>query len=272
MKILPSNGTIRGAYSINPEALSDFIEKEANTVLEQMNIESDTLKDFINWTKKSIKIYGDSIAFDVMITGGPFMSGSMIGKIKDAKTALNFLESMKEDYEESGLSELYEAMGQSMTFEFNKNVREYNGVAIHEMNTEMEMTYLPEVRAEKMRELMGEMKYEIAILDNLIIYTMKPQLIEEIIDAVKKVSKQIKEGKLNIDQINKETFGENMYMNKDVELVIRTSGEKRTSDFLPWQSHYAEWIFLDKYWPEFEKEDFVNCIKEYNSRQRRFGK
>ncbi len=95
---------------------------------------------------------------------------------------------------------------------------------------------------------------------------------EEIIDAVKKVSKQIKEGKLNIDQINKETFGENMYMNKDVELVIRTSGEKRTSDFLPWQSHYAEWIFLDKYWPEFEKEDFVNCIKEYNSRQRRFGK
>ncbi len=95
---------------------------------------------------------------------------------------------------------------------------------------------------------------------------------EEIIDAVKKISEQVKQGKLNIDQINKETFGSNMYMNDDVELIIRTSGEKRTSDFLPWQGHYAEWIFLDKYWPEFEKEDFVNCIEEYNSRQRRFGK
>lgn len=95
---------------------------------------------------------------------------------------------------------------------------------------------------------------------------------EEIIDAVKKISQQVKEGKLDIDQINKETFGKNLYMDDDVELIIRTSGEKRTSDFLPWQGHYAEWIFLDKFWPEFEKEDFVNCIKEYNSRQRRFGK
>lgn len=95
---------------------------------------------------------------------------------------------------------------------------------------------------------------------------------EEIIDATKKIAEQVKQGKLDINKINKETFGKNTYMDSDVELIIRTSGEKRTSDFLPWQGHYAEWIFLDKFWPEFEKEDFENCIKEYSQRQRRFGK
>lgn len=95
---------------------------------------------------------------------------------------------------------------------------------------------------------------------------------QEIIDAVRKISMQVKQGKLDIEKINEEMFGNNLYMNSDVDLIIRTSGEKRTSDFLPWQGNYAEWIFLDKYWPEFEKKDLIQCIEEFNLRQRRFGK
>jgi len=95
---------------------------------------------------------------------------------------------------------------------------------------------------------------------------------EEIIDATIKIAEQVKEGKLDINQINLETFGENLYMNDDVDMIIRTSGEHRTSDFLPFQGNYAEWFFIEKHWPEFEKEDFVQLIHEFSNRQRRFGK
>lgn len=95
---------------------------------------------------------------------------------------------------------------------------------------------------------------------------------EEVIDAVKKLADELKNGKVNVEEINEEVFAKNLYMDSSPELIIRTGGEKRTSNFLIWQSHYSEWIFLEKLWPEFEKEDFIACIEDYNNRQRRFGK
>lgn len=94
----------------------------------------------------------------------------------------------------------------------------------------------------------------------------------EIIDATKKIAEQVKKGKLNINDINEEMFSENLYLNDEPDLIIRTS-ESRLSGFLLWQGSYAEIIFLpNKLWPEFEKEDFIACIEEYKNRQRRFGK
>lgn len=94
----------------------------------------------------------------------------------------------------------------------------------------------------------------------------------EVIDATKRVAEQIRSGKLNIDNINEESFGKNLYMKDEPDLIIRTGGEHRTSNFLIWQSHYSEWFFLEKMWPEFEKEDLISVIKEYKKRERRFGK
>ena len=94
---------------------------------------------------------------------------------------------------------------------------------------------------------------------------------DEIVDATKKIAEQVKEGKLNIDQINKEIFANALYIKSEPDIVIRTGGEKRTSNFLPFQTAYSEWIYLEKMWPEFEKEDFEKCIEEYQQRQRRFG-
>jgi tritrans,polycis-undecaprenyl-diphosphate synthase [geranylgeranyl-diphosphate specific] len=88
---------------------------------------------------------------------------------------------------------------------------------------------------------------------------------QEIIEAVKNL---VKSGK----EINEATFQENLWLSDDIDLIIRTGGEKRTSNFLPWQSTYAEWIFLDKLWPEFTKQDLLACIEEFKSRKRRFGK
>ena len=94
----------------------------------------------------------------------------------------------------------------------------------------------------------------------------------EIIDATKKISKQIKEGKIDINSINEEVFRKNLYLESEPDLIIRTS-QSRLSGFLLWQSSYAEIIFLPNVlWPEFNKEHLISCLKEYETRQRKFGK
>ncbi len=95
---------------------------------------------------------------------------------------------------------------------------------------------------------------------------------EEVMDAVKKIAEQIKNNKLDIEQINEETFSKNLYFNDEPDLIIRTGGEKRTSNFLIWQSHYSEWFFVEKLWPEFEKQDLIQVLEEYKKRERRFGR
>jgi len=95
---------------------------------------------------------------------------------------------------------------------------------------------------------------------------------EEILDAVKKIIPQIKKGIITGDNLSDKMFSKFLYLEDEPDLIIRTGGEKRTSNFLLWQSFYSEWIFLDKFWPEFEKDDFLNCIIEYSNRERRIGK
>lgn len=94
---------------------------------------------------------------------------------------------------------------------------------------------------------------------------------QEVIDATQRIAKQVKEGKLEINKINEAIFSENLDQASEPELIIRTGGEKRTSNFLNFQSAYSEWIFLDKYWPEFEKEDLILAINEFSNRKIRRG-
>jgi undecaprenyl diphosphate synthase len=61
-------------------------------------------------------------------------------------------------------------------------------------------------------------------------------------------------------------------LSSEPDLIIRTGGEKRISNFLPFQGAYSEWFFLDKMWPEFEKEDLIECLEEFGKRKRNFGK
>ena len=95
---------------------------------------------------------------------------------------------------------------------------------------------------------------------------------QELIEAVKKILKnKINNKDFDVNDIDNKLIEENLYMKSEPDLIIRTGGEKRTSNFLPWQSSYSEWIFLDKMWPEFDKEDLVECIEEYKKRKRNFG-
>lgn len=96
----------------------------------------------------------------------------------------------------------------------------------------------------------------------------------EILNAVKEISKKVKDGDVDINDIDEKLFEDHLYT-KDfppVDLLIRTSGEVRISNFLLWQIAYAELQFLDTLWPDFTKEDFFQCIVNYQSKERRFGK
>ena len=97
---------------------------------------------------------------------------------------------------------------------------------------------------------------------------------KEILKAVKEISEEVKDGKLNVDDIDEKCFENHLYT-KDfpqVDLMIRTSGEVRISNFLLWQIAYAELQFLDVLWPDFTKETFFQCILDYQNKERRYGK
>ncbi len=99
---------------------------------------------------------------------------------------------------------------------------------------------------------------------------------DELVDAVKKIGGKIKKGILDINDINKKEIESNLYTShlpqSSPDMILRTSGEKRLSGFLMWQSVYSELVFLDIFWPEFRKIDLMRAIRTYQKRKRRLGK
>ena len=97
---------------------------------------------------------------------------------------------------------------------------------------------------------------------------------EEIVNAIKNISKKVVNKEINIEEINENTINNHLYTFNlpDVDLMIRTSGEQRISNFLLWQMAYAELYFTDVLWPDFRQEHFYDAIIEYQNRERRFGK
>ncbi|MCX8142924.1 MAG: isoprenyl transferase [Bacteroidia bacterium] len=96
----------------------------------------------------------------------------------------------------------------------------------------------------------------------------------EIVNACKSIAQKVKEGRLTIEDINEEIFQQHLATSQmpDPELIIRTSGELRMSNFLLWQAAYAELYFTPLYWPDFTKEEFYKAIIDFQKRERRFGK
>jgi undecaprenyl diphosphate synthase len=96
----------------------------------------------------------------------------------------------------------------------------------------------------------------------------------DITQAVKEIAKKVKENEINVEDITPKVISEHLYT-KDIpnpDIVVRTSGEYRISDFLSWQIAYSELYFLEKYWPDFNENDLEDVILEYSKRSRRFGK
>lgn len=132
---------------------------------------------------------------------------------------------------------------------------------------------LPESLRDTLVQLENETQsYDGHFLNVAIAYTGRA----EIIDATKKIVEDFGQGQFSLKQIDEDLFHKYLYTahlpNPNPDLVIRTSGEERLSGFLLWQSAYSELVFVDVYWPEFRRIDFLRAIRLYQMRHRRFGR
>ena len=96
---------------------------------------------------------------------------------------------------------------------------------------------------------------------------------QDIVDLTKEISLRVQQGKIQLSDINEDLINEySCSPVSDIDLLIRTGGDKRISNFLLYQVAYSEILFVDKYWPDFSKEDFIKCIENFKKVSRRFGK
>jgi tritrans,polycis-undecaprenyl-diphosphate synthase [geranylgeranyl-diphosphate specific] len=121
-----------------------------------------------------------------------------------------------------------------------------------------------------LRKVMGRImkkteKYNKRVFNLMVAYGGKFELTE----AVKRIAKKALE--TGVVTITEKTIKDNLLIKDDIDLLIRTGGEKRISNFMPWQIAYAELIILRKLWPDITKKDLIHCIEKYTQRQRRFG-
>jgi undecaprenyl diphosphate synthase len=130
---------------------------------------------------------------------------------------------------------------------------------------------LPESNRKALQEVMEATKHNTRMTLTLALsYGSK----EELTEAVRQIAEDYKAGKIGLEEINETAIAERLYTNTmpDPELMIRTSGEHRISNFLLWQAAYTELYFTEKFWPEFERNDLFEAIYNFQQRERRFGK
>ena len=129
---------------------------------------------------------------------------------------------------------------------------------------------LPESVQDKLKRVMDRTKDNTALVLNLALnYGAKI----EIVDAVRAIVKDCVSGRIKLEEIGEKSFSDYLYTSglPDPDLLIRTSGEMRLSNFLLWQIAYSELYISKKLWPDFKKNDFLKAVNEYDKRQRRYG-
>ena len=143
-----------------------------------------------------------------------------------------------------------------------------NGI---KLNVIGEIETLKDKAKTKLKSIISETKSNKKLNLNLAIsYGSK----QEIVNAIREVSNKVKNNIISSKNIDENIINEHLYTRNlpNVDLLIRTGGEKRVSNFLLWQIAYAEMYFTDLLWPDFKKEDFIDALDDYQKRERRFGK
>jgi len=156
-------------------------------------------------------------------------------------------------------------------------VKLYNDPRIHKNRMKVKAIGSVELLPEFLREILTKLEeatkeYDNHYLNIAIAYGGQ----NELVDAIKKIGSRIKDGSLDVNQIDKDVIESSLYTShlpqSSPDMILRTSGEKRLSGFLLWQSAYSELVFMDIYWPEFRKIDLMRAIRTFQKRGRRLGK
>jgi len=153
----------------------------------------------------------------------------------------------------------------------------YSDSRIHERHMKVKGIGNIEVLPPSLRDILSKLEktteeYDSMFLNIAIAYGGQ----QELVDAIKKISGMVKLGSIDVSDIDERLIESCLYTShlpqSEPDLILRTSGEKRLSGFLIWQSAYSELVFMDVFWPEFRKIDLMRAIRTYQSRLRRYGK
>ena len=130
---------------------------------------------------------------------------------------------------------------------------------------------LPESTKSKIADVENKTKNNSALVLNVAFSYGSRQ---EIVDAAKKIALATSQAKISVDEISEQLFAKHLYRSEipDPDLLIRTAGDLRISNFLLWQVAYSEFYFTQTYWPDFSKEDLLQAINDFNKRERKYGK
>jgi tritrans,polycis-undecaprenyl-diphosphate synthase [geranylgeranyl-diphosphate specific] len=153
----------------------------------------------------------------------------------------------------------------------------YNDERVHKRRMKIKAIGDTKLLPRTLQEILGKLEestaeYDSMFLNIAIAYGGQKELIE----AIRKIAQMAKQGQIEVDDINEKTIESCLYTSHlpqpSPDLILRTSGEKRLSGFLIWQSAYSELMFMDVFWPEFRKIDLMRAIRTYQRRVRRYGK
>ena len=168
------------------------------------------------------------------------------------------------------ISHLYDLIGERLH-------KLYNDPRIHRNKMRVRAIGRSELLPQPIRDILGKLDaatrgYERRYLNIAMAYGGQ----NELVDAVRKIGSKIRDGSLEVDDITPQEIESNLYTSylpqSSPDMVLRTSGEKRLSGFLLWQSAYSELVFMDIFWPEFRKIDLLRAIRTFQKRKRRMGR
>jgi tritrans,polycis-undecaprenyl-diphosphate synthase [geranylgeranyl-diphosphate specific] len=178
------------------------------------------------------------------------------------------IENMERDKKE--LDDIYELLGIKLE-------KLYNDSRIHEREMKIKAIGNIEALPKSLREILFKLEketnhYDLTFLNIAIAYGGQQELVE----AIRKIAHDVEKKEIQIIDINEESIDSYLYTSHlpqpEPDLILRTSGEKRLSGFLLWQSAYSELVFMDVFWPEFRKIDLMRAIRTFQRRRRRYGK
>jgi tritrans,polycis-undecaprenyl-diphosphate synthase [geranylgeranyl-diphosphate specific] len=153
----------------------------------------------------------------------------------------------------------------------------YNDSRIHRRQMKIKAIGNIKILPKELQEILGKLERETVNYNNMFLnIAIAYGGQKELVDAIKKIATMAKSGKIDVDDIDETIIESCLYTSHlpqpEPDLILRTSGEKRLSGFLMWQSAYSELVFMDVFWPEFRKIDLMRAIRTYQRRIRRFGK
>lgn len=189
-------------------------------------------------------------------------------KIKITTLYVLSIENLERDKKE--LEDIYNLLGIKLE-------KLYNDSRIHEREMKIKAIGNIDALPQSLKDILAKLEketnhYDLTFLNIAIAYGGQ----QELVDAIRKIAYDVQQGELKISEISEQSIDSYLYTSHlpqpEPDLILRTSGEKRLSGFLLWQSAYSELVFMDVFWPEFRKIDLMRAIRTFQRRRRRYGK